>query len=105
MIHYLKEIRLIWQRICHKTNNEELKQVNSSLLVNENTTSVITNETKSPKTLSENESKIEENTKNQTKTTEANCEHQFEFIRQQTYIKTPTNTTLGVSIRGKSHIE
>lgn len=105
MKKYLKEIRLIWQRICHKTNNEELKQVNSSLLVNENTIGVITNETKSPKNLSENECKIEENAKIQTKTTEVNCEHRFEFIRQQTYIKTPTNTTLGVSIRGKSHIE
>lgn len=108
MMKIVKSVNDFWKHIWHKGNNEELQNGNSSLLVTNNITT--------PDAFTENQleavdtgtSKENEGAKEGEKkecTVDTLMSPSYDFIRQQTYIKSNDSIFLGVSLRGRSHIE
>lgn len=109
MMKILKSVNDFWSHLWNKKNNEELQNGNSSLLVANNIsvpdeTTETSVEPDDTETNEDEKEKIEEGDKKES-TLDTLRSPSYEFIRQQTYIKSYDSIILGVSLRGKSHIE
>lgn len=108
MMKVIKSVNDFWKHLWHKGNNEELPNGNSSLLVANNMTTpgeptenldeVVNTEAKG------DNAEIKEEEQKES-TLDTLISPSYDFIRQQTHINSSDSVILGVSLRGRSHIE
>lgn len=108
MIKIIKSVNDFWNHLWHKDNSEELPNGNSSLLVANNITipdESIENSVEQVDTETKEEKEEIKGGENKESTLDTLISPSYDFIRQQSYIKSNDSIILGASLRGRSHIE